>query len=296
MEIRSCHGPAGNHTRPTANARRAAATVPAAVGRRRARAGQKPAGTVKRTACTPDAREHDQLYQHFHDRLTEDFAPVDFTEEAAVAELATLYVQATRVNQLIEAAQQPEVNDKDASKWEKLQQLRAELALVDDVILRCRNSEPFYYAPSDAERMAQVIGDITRHIFDQLAEGEDALSHEEMDEQEIQELQHFQQLGRLLRPAKRRMQDQAQLQQLFTGDRPSKRGELRKIRCVLEQHQEGLRIKIADRADAERKAEAAIAQKTVELARDPDELHRLLDLKERIDRSIQRVLKRLPKG
>jgi hypothetical protein len=245
-----------------------------------------------------DAREHDEIYEYFHQRLVEEFTPEDFTAEAAVAELATLYVQAVRVNQLIEAAQKPELNDRDARKWQQLKQLRSELALVDDAIERCQTSEPFYYAQDHAEQLAAGVSSVAEHIFHELAvaESEEGLSSEEMDDQEIQELRQLEELGRLLRPARRRMQDRSQLTQLFLGDRPSKRGELKKIRVLLEHRRQELQDKIDDRQDIEEKARVGIEQKTAELAHDSDELHRLLDLKERVDRSIHRVLKRLNAG
>ena len=265
-------------------------------GKARSRTNALKHGLFARQLTPPDdSRQQDELYRQYHRELSDEFCPTTFSEEAAVSRLASQYLQLARVQQMIEMQQQPRVSDEDEQTYKRVQHARQDRELLADALQRCGNTEPYYYERADADRLAELVARAVAGVYEELAEAqaEDALTEEEMDEQELNELRELKQAAATFRPRRHKLQDRDDLKRLFAGDRRSKRGELERIRLAMQRQHDQLGLVINLNQGIERRVAAAHQRSVEELGSASERLMLLQQYLRQIERSIERLLSEL---
>ena len=267
-----------------------------AEGKARSRMNSLRHGLVARTIAPPgDARQHDHLYRQFRRELINEFTPSTFTDHALIDALAHDHLQLARARQMVESLQRPPVTlERDTEIAEKLGSCRRDLRVIGRALRQLDAAMGLTLEMKSEKRLAEaVVGFVTSVIENADVIAEDGDADPPLDDFELQELREHQEIWALIRPALRRLTDVHDLVALLTGRRQARRGELKRLRAVLEHLGQSRRQWIAGHQDVQRRLDRDSNAMTAALAHAPEKLMVLDRYVRRLESAILKKLNAL---
>ena len=265
-------------------------------GKRRSRRNALKHGLLARKIAPPGGDgEHAILYRQIHGELVNEYEPRTFTEQSAIAVMARDYVQLARVLKMTDVLQQAQLDGGLTDDSRHARRVKAELALLDAALAKL-DADVFEFPPRRARRLAERIAAFVAGLRDELEDaGQEAATGSTDDEADLvrelegQELDHLQELATALRRGWRKLADTAHMARLFAGQRPPRRGELKRLRLVLDHRRRDLRADVGEQEPVLSRIARAEEQALRHFAQRPDQLIKLHGYRQRIERSIRQL-------
>ena len=265
-----------------------------AAGKARSRANALKHGLTARL-LTPAAnvKGDDQNFLAIRAQLLDEFKPRDATARMTIDCLARAYVKLARAAELGEAVYAAPVRDKrESERWDRLQTLRKELDRVDQAINRF-DAESFTGLPLKlARQIAKLLVRDVQGVIDYI-EDPDGSPPEDMDADELEEYRAEESVYKLIRASRKRLSDIPDLVALLHGDRTPRRGEMKRIRRLLDRAKARRDEVISIHTEVEGWLLSGHKQHVQRLAFDTRPLERVARYERQIQREIDQLHARL---
>ena len=239
-----------------------------------------------------DAAALEQRVRSIRRELEAQFTPAGPVESTLLDGLVSDYAQLVCGRWMLAALQRPDLSAEDCEKWQQVQACRESVRVIER-LLGQGPSDLLACGRADAECLAGEVAALVKGVEEYLAPDEDWLPEDEMDEYDREDLRQNQNLWDLLGPSKNVLSDREHVAAVLCGQISTLDELLKPLRAALVRLAETNRMRSSGEEVLERRVDRLSAQKIAALAAAPEQLIKLTRHVHRLEREIERKLRRL---